>query len=165
METAQKSIDFTNTYYFIKFLTKKIQFQRNQNYFFESKFWWSRRTKWIYESSKYIYEKINYIFKQCDMNRLSINAKKDEKSPFPLENNELGMNFKFLINWGRCGAGYKFECIFMHTIFICQNGCIEKWSFPELRIIFEAINFLEIFRNHFGYKFWCSKKFQTQNFD
>ena len=29
------------------------------------------------------------------MNRLSINAKKDEKSPFPLENNELGMNFNF----------------------------------------------------------------------
>ena len=27
------------------------------------------------------------------MNRLSINAKKDEKSPFPLENNELGKNF------------------------------------------------------------------------
>ena len=40
--------------------------------------------------------KINaFIFKQCDMNRLSINAKKDEKSPFPLENNELGMNFKY----------------------------------------------------------------------
>ena len=40
--------------------------------------------------------KINaFIFKQCDMNRLSINAKKDEKSPFPLENNELGMNFNF----------------------------------------------------------------------
>ena len=39
--------------------------------------------------------KINaFIFKQCDMNRLSINAKKDEKSPFPLENNELGMNFE-----------------------------------------------------------------------
>ena len=25
------------------------------------------------------------------MNRLSINAKKDEKSPYPLENNELGI--------------------------------------------------------------------------
>ena len=48
--------------------------------------------------SKYAYEKINaFIFKQCDMNRLSINAKKDEKSPFPLENNELGMNLNFLI--------------------------------------------------------------------
>ena len=33
------------------------------------------------------------------MNRLSINAKKDEKSPFPLENNELGMNFELLNNW------------------------------------------------------------------
>ena len=29
--------------------------------------------------------------KKCDMNRLSINAKKDEKSPYPLENNELGI--------------------------------------------------------------------------
>ena len=29
------------------------------------------------------------------MNRLSINAKKDEKSPYPLENNELGMNLNF----------------------------------------------------------------------
>ena len=38
METAQKSIDFTNTYYFIKFLTKKLQFQRNQNYFLKVNF-------------------------------------------------------------------------------------------------------------------------------
>ena len=42
------------------------------------------------------------------MNRLSINAKKDEKSPYPLENNELGMNFNFskIVRW-RYRAGTK----------------------------------------------------------
>ena len=45
------------------------------------------------------------------MNRLSINAKKDEKSPFPLENNELGMNFNYLTIWGRYRVGPKFEYI------------------------------------------------------
>lgn len=43
------------------------------------------------------------------MNRLSINAKKDEKSPFPLENNELGMNLNYWTIWGRYRVGPKFE--------------------------------------------------------
>ena len=93
METAQKLIDFTNTYYFIKFWTKTTIFDVIRIIFRVQFSVADRLDLCMFQVCLW---KINaFIFKQCDMNRLSINAKKDEKSPFPLENNELGMNFKY----------------------------------------------------------------------
>ena len=72
-----------------------------------------------------------FIFKQCDMNRLSINAKKDEKSPYPLENNELGMNLNFQIE-GRYRADIKYSC---NSKFVCDsymNATYQKYRCSDI---------------------------------
>ena len=65
------------------------------------------------------------------MNRLSINAKKDEKSPYPLENNELGMNLNFQ-NGGRYRADIKYSC---NSKFVCDsymNATYQKYRCSDI---------------------------------